>query len=625
MHLVKASVYLALYAVMAAFLLASAAMAQVPVSAWTQALGGACRDAAWCLELTGDGGCLLAGEYQAAATDCVDVLLLRTDAAGDSLWSVLYGGAATDVAYGMAGTPDGGYAILGQTASYGAGSNDLWLLRTDSLGALLWQRTYGGPDDDGAYHICTLEDGGFIIAAWSRDDSLGTSDAWLIRTDAQGEVLWDRRFGGPADDFGFSVLPVPAGGYLFFCTSHSFGQGNGDWWIIRTDAQGDSLWSRTYGTPHRERARDLLPCSDGGFLLLGYGQMEGRPDYDVWLMRTDAQGDSLWARTYGGLGYDEGWCLQEISGGRLLIAGWTQSFGAGLEDAWLVCCDTLGNLDWHYTVGGPGCDFGFKARPTPDGGYLLTGMTHSFGSGDPDVLLARLEPANLRCQLQAAGVPTLPPGGGSVSFTAQVANDGAVGAGFDFWVAVRLPDGSLYGPTMLRTMPGLAAQDSLFRPLVQAVPPAAPAGSYWLIARAGDYPGTVCGADSFLFTKEAGRTASGAGEGSWVCTEDSFPGELGGPSVSRRFMAMPEEVALNVSPNPFNPQTVARYELREASHVRLRVYDTAGRVVATLVDGWKVAGVHEVTFDGTGLASGVYLVRLQAGEASQLQKLVLLK
>jgi len=232
----------------------------------------------------------------------------------------------------------------------------------------------------------------------------------------------------------------------------------------------------------------------------------------------------------------------------------------------------------------------------------------------------RLLPATLTPQ----GSLTIPSTGGSFTYTVRVENLAVLPVTCDAWVDVVLPNGAVYGPVLQRPNLTLNAGAVLERPnLVQTVPPGAPAGQYFYRFRVGDISDSlVVAADSFSFTKlGVGDLGLEMGEG-WMVTGWENEADFGGPCS---VVAMPETASLSASPNPFNPQTVARFELRDASHVRLRVYETTGREVTTLVEGWRDAGLHEVTFDASGLPSGLYLLRMEAGDFTQVQKLVLLK
>jgi len=204
----------------------------------------------------------------------------------------------------------------------------------------------------------------------------------------------------------------------------------------------------------------------------------------------------------------------------------------------------------------------------------------------------------------------IPPGGGNFDYQITLTNNESNPVNFDAWTMVQLPNLSWHGPLLGPVSLTLAGSASITRQRTQSIPSRAPAGNYVYSGYVGDYPAKW---DSSGFTfQKAGAGDWGLGAGDWVNT---------GEAIS----ADGEDLRISVSPNPFNPTTVASYELREASNVSLRVYDTAGRLVATLVDGWRQAGMHEVSFDGSELASGIYLAKLEAGEFTAVQKMALLK
>jgi len=231
-------------------------------------------------------------------------------------------------------------------------------------------------------------------------------------------------------------------------------------------------------------------------------------------------------------------------------------------------------------------------------------------------------PALATVSLVPVGAPlVIPAGGGSFDYNCTLVNLSDSTCACDAWVMVRLPNGTWFGPALGPLSLILPGGGAVTRLRTQAVPATAPVGQYWYEARVGDYPGVVWDTSGFGFTKAgAGDGRLEAGE-NWACTGDPFPGELGGRSVA----SIPETFALSVSPNPFNPSTAVGYRLPAPGLASLRVYDTAGREVATLVDGWRDSGVHEVTFDGSGLASGIYVVRLEAAGRAQARRIVLLK
>jgi hypothetical protein len=220
----------------------------------------------------------------------------------------------------------------------------------------------------------------------------------------------------------------------------------------------------------------------------------------------------------------------------------------------------------------------------------------------------------------------IPPGGGLFEFEATITNYDTIPRPFDVWIMVQLPNQSWYGPVLGPVSLTLPSGGSLTRERSQSVPAAAPAGQYWYEARVGIYPDSIYDASGFSFEKlPAGGDGSAGGDFiDWFCTGESFPGEI--EDLQSLTSQLPTEFALlGAYPNPFNPLTTISFALPEDSRINLSVFDVTGRLVSTLVDGWREAGRHEVTFDGSYLASGVYLYTLNAGAHRATGKMVLMK
>jgi len=254
-----------------------------------------------------------------------------------------------------------------------------------------------------------------------------------------------------------------------------------------------------------------------------------------------------------------------------------------------------------------------------DGAYDL--HAHAIADGFAIMVTTPTQAANLTVTLIPYGTPIIIPNtGGSFSYNIAAANLGPTQVTADVWCMVTLPNGNPYGPTLGPVSLVFPAGFSNNRDRTQAVPGAAPAGSYTYHAYIGDYPNIVYDQDSFPFTK-SGSGGLGLGAGEWINTGESFDDWLGTIQV-----VIPENYTLGQNhPNPFNPITAISYQLPADSYVSLRVYDTAGRLVMTVVNGWRAAGSYEATFDGSSLASGIYVYRLEAGNFSAVKKMILMK
>ena len=276
----------------------------------------------------------------------------------------------------------------------------------------------------------------------------------------------------------------------------------------------------------------------------------------------------------------------------------------------------------YFTVDMPGSVFGVDI--SADGAYASACGKHvhanvSGHGGDIVAIDMGLTIApNLEITLSPHNPPIIiPASGGSFDFDAAIMNNETASQSFDAWIMVQLPNQSWYGPVLGPLGLILPAGSTLIRQRTQNVPGNSPAGSYWYEARVGDYPAAIWDTSGFAFTKSA--TGDGISVGDWACTGESFEQPATMASAPLSF------ALIGAAPNPFNPTTMISYQLSADSYIHLRVYDTVGCLVVELVIGWREAGTHEATFDGSGLPSGIYFAKLTAGSYSQVQKLILLK
>ncbi len=354
---------------------------------WNQTYGGIGNDESTCVEQTTDGGYIITG--YSSSYGGTGVLLIKTDASGGKAWSKIYGGGGTEEGYWVIEAVSGGYLITGKTDFYVAKSTDVWLIKTDENGNVLWNQTYGGTGID--YGLCAKQttDGGYIIAGYTNSYGAEGYNVWLIKTDINGNVLWNKTFGGTERDWGYCVEQTTDGGYIITGFTTSFGNGERAVWLIKTDANGNMVWNKTFGGTERDEGRYVEQTTDGGYIITGVKNYYSTRD--VWLIKTDANGNVLWDKTFGGTDWDEGSCVQQTSDNGYVITGSTESFGAGWEDVWLIKTDANGDLLWNKTYGGSKHDSGWCIRQTISGGYIIAGYTWSYGAGGYDVWLIKTD------------------------------------------------------------------------------------------------------------------------------------------------------------------------------------------------------------------------------------------
>jgi hypothetical protein len=306
-------------------------------------------------------------------------------------WERNYGGTGDDAAASVQQTSDGGYIVAGTTSSFGAGGYDVWLIKTNALGDTLWTRTYGGRNNDAGFSVQQTSDGGYIVAGWTQSFGAGGYDVYLIKTNATGDTLWTRTYPDSGPDYydGYFVQQTSDGGYVIAGSIYYGRVGTSDICLIKTNASGDTLWTRTYGGAGNEEGWSVQQTSDTGYIVAGWTQSFGAGGYDVYLIKTNASGDTLWTKTYGGTNDDVGWSVQQTSDTGYIIAGYTGSFGAGYLDVYVIKTNASGYTLWTRTYGGTNADWGHSVRQTLDGGYIVAGVTLSYGAGNGDVYLIK--------------------------------------------------------------------------------------------------------------------------------------------------------------------------------------------------------------------------------------------
>ncbi len=328
---------------------------------------------------TPDGGYVVVGST--TRFDGFDkAYILKTDANGDSLWARNIGTTEICSANSIELTIDGGF-IIGGTSRTTSGDNDFYLVKTDNNGFIEWYRLYGGTDSEGGYAAQLTSDSGYIMIGYTSSfgQGLPMGNVYIVKTNASGDTIWTKTYGGVEPDVGCSIRQTFDGGYIIAGYTSSFGSGQTDVWLLRTDSQGDTLWTKTYGRRNYDFAADVDLAPDGGYIVAGtYAPPAGGPQ-DMWLIKTDANGAEDWSQQFGGDDYDRALSVQSLPDSGYVVAGWSASFGPSAEHSmYVVRTDANGDTLWTKLIGTVQPEEAWSIRQTADTGYIIAGWYFYF-------------------------------------------------------------------------------------------------------------------------------------------------------------------------------------------------------------------------------------------------------
>jgi hypothetical protein len=347
-------------------------------------IGGEFDDKAAGIIVSSDGGYAIAGTTSSFGAGGSDFWLIKVDENGNMEWNTTYGGTESDVAAALICTSDGGYALAGETSSYGNGETDFWLIKVDSSGNVQWNRTFGGQTDDVATCVIQTSDGGYAVAGyWLEDDS--SEDALLVKTDSLGNVEWNRTYGGAGGESIYSVVQTSEGGYALAGVSTSYSdEGKPDFWLVKTDPNGIMEWNKTYTEQNTDCAKSLIQTSDGGYTLAGFVRQAIIAPSDVWVIKVDSAGNSVWNVTWQSVEYAMVNGMIQNRDGGCLVSGATSDLNGFLNLSsfmFLIKIDADGTMKWIKTFDGLGDNNSLFVVQKETDGYALAGTTKATDEG----------------------------------------------------------------------------------------------------------------------------------------------------------------------------------------------------------------------------------------------------
>ncbi len=349
-----------------------------PELLWMRTYGGGESEGCWSHIQLDDRGFLFAGEISHPQDGDTDAFLLRADADGDEVWRFETGGERRDTFTDVSPADGGGFVAAGFLVPEGELWSDGCLVKVNADGEQVWSHSFGGEHFDEFYSLVPVEDGGFTAAGYTWSFGAGEKDFYLVEVNGDGEQVWARTYGGGSFDYGRTHTRTSDGGFALGGYTVSFGHGQKDIWLVKTDPQGELEWSHAYGGEEMDDCYALVQTGDDGFALAGYTTSLGAGGLDFYLVRTDAEGDQLWQHAFGGEDDEICYALRETRDGGFILAGSTQSFGEGQSDYYLVRVDRQGRELWSSTYGGRFADDCLSLIAAPFG-FSLAGFSSSFG------------------------------------------------------------------------------------------------------------------------------------------------------------------------------------------------------------------------------------------------------
>lgn len=369
---------------------------------WEKTYGGEKDDELKSIKMTDDGGFVVAGETESKGNiglcwgfPCRDALIAKIDAKGELVWEKTFGGHGLDDLSEIIVTSDGNYVFAGSIEGI-SGASKFWVSKIDANGELLWEIV----DKSGsANSIIETVDKSYIIAGLIALGDLGAWDMYVIKVDNKGTILWDMTLGGEDFDAIMSISRTSKGDYIAAGYRDNDVFTSSQAWVVKLDSEGNIEWEKTFGGLHHEIFFSVQHTSDNGYIAAGGTNSKGAGGADAWIVKTNNNGEKEWDKTYGGSFEDIAITIYQTQDGNYLVVGRTMSKGVGGSDAWIMKLDASGNLLWDKTYGGKGDDITVSVQLTDANDFLLGGSTSSQGFGGLDFWLFKIDKdGNMLCE-----------------------------------------------------------------------------------------------------------------------------------------------------------------------------------------------------------------------------------
>jgi len=519
----------------------------------------------------------------------IGVLLFTVDGFGQNTWVKTYGGSDFDIGRSVTSTTDGGYILTGGTWSndgefsgMNKGRDDIFVIKLNSSGEIVWKKTFGGSINEGGYSITTTNDGGYVLTGVTNSNdgdfsgmSKGISDIIVIKLNSSGETVWKKTFGGSDGDYGISITTTTDGGYVLTGVTSSndgdfsgMNKGGRDIFVMKLNSNGDIVWKKTFGGSKLDWGQSITTTNDerSGYVLTGYTNSKdgdfsgmGKGNDDIFVIKLNSSGDIVWKKTYGGSGGESGSSVTNTNDGGYFLTGYTNSndgdfrgMSKGGGDIFVMKLNSIGDIVWKKTYGGSSGESGSSVTTTNDGGYVLTRETRSndgdfrgMSKGNYDIFVIKLNSSGDTVWKKIYG-----------------------GSNVDYGWSITTTDDGGYVLTG------------------------------WTKSNDIDFSGMNKGGDD-IFVMKLDTNGN--------LNNTTSINEFGEPTTT-----------LSVHPNPFHNSTTISYKVDTPSNVRIELLNTLGQTVEVLREDYTDIGTYQIPLNVSTLSSGMYSVRMRYGSMSEV-------
>ncbi len=362
---------------------------------WAYTYGSNNNEKPYCAIQSNNGDYIAAGLTNSFGSGGYDYWIIRVNNTGNILWQQSFGTSQADIAYKVYETVDGSIILAGETSIINPPENDILVVKTNSVGVPQWQRIYRSGFASNFGDIKETLDNGYIIAANTLANASSSNGIWIIKLNNNGNVAWNNIYKSEYNDYAHSIQQTSDTGYIVAGDISYLYNWTGvtDMWVIKLTSAGGVSWQRSYGwtisETSYEHAYSIQQTTDAGYIVAGSTESYGAGNTDMWVLKLNSSGNVTWQRTYGGIMNDVAYSIQQTSDGGYILAGYTESVEINNRDAIIIKLDSSGNIVWQKRYGGPYFDEAQSIKQTNDGGFIIAIDTYSYGSGFNDFLLLK--------------------------------------------------------------------------------------------------------------------------------------------------------------------------------------------------------------------------------------------